>query len=222
MITWGLDTSHWEGTSLPIIDRIIGKTGKVNNQLLTMVSFKLAYQAGARFVLIKATDGIDTVDPAWEDSYVKAIAANLFSFPYHFYEQQDPYQQADWFSSNIFGRFNGVATVDYEVTPKDKTKVLHDLVQIGVDLKADFHETPLLYTSPYYLSLLAPLDLTPLLVYNLWLAWWNPGFITSCYPWAGYLARQWTDRGKLPGVQSSVDLDYMLDTPQEIVNYSKT
>jgi lysozyme len=221
MITWGLDTSHWEGTNLPLLSQIIGKTGKVNNQYLTAVHFDQARRAGARFALIKATDGVDVVDSAWTDSSARALASNLVVFPYHFYENMDPYYQCEWFISQITGKFSGVPVVDYEVTPTNPQNTLLGLVEIGQGLISNYHLTPLLYTSPYYLSLFGSLDLSSLLIYNLFLAWWSNGFITSCYPWAGYLARQWTDRGKLPGVKSSVDLDYMLDDPNQIVKLSQ-
>lgn len=221
MITWGLDTSHWEGTSLPIISRIIGKTGKVNNQLLTGVHFDLAYMSGCRFALIKATDGVDMVDEAWIDSLQKARYSQLVVFPYHFYEEVSYPDQIQWFTQNISGKFDGVPVIDYELTPKNRKGVLDSLVGMGHYLANLYNMAPLLYTSPYYLSLFGSLDLTPLLVYNLWLAWWNTGFIMNCYPWAGYLARQWTEKGKLPGVHSSVDLDYMLDDPHKIVELSQ-
>ncbi len=222
MITWALDTSHWEGTKLPIINKIIAKTGKVNNQLLGLVDYQKAYAAGCRSALIKATDGVDNVDPVYQDSYQDCDKANLVTFPFHFYEEQDWNQQVTWFIFVISGHFSGVPVIDYEIKPKNPAYVLSSLVSIGNSLQAAFSLKPLIYTSPYYLSLFGSLDLSPLLVYNLWLAWWNPGFITGCYPWAGYLARQWTSKGKLPGVSSSVDLDYLLDTPQNIVSYSKT
>lgn len=216
MISWGLDTSHWEGTGIKIIDRIIGKTGKVNVQYLNTFNLQQSYMTGAKFILVKATEGVDIVDPVWEDTANDAKSAKLVNFPYHFFRELDPAEQANWFISNLAGRFDGVPVIDYEIIPKNPTAVLASLVGIGRTLISAYHLVPLIYTSPYYLSFLSGLDLTPLLIYNLWLAWWNPGFITNCYPWAGYLARQWTDRGKLPGIPSSVDLDYMLDSPSTI------
>jgi lysozyme len=221
MITWGLDTSHWEGTQIPIINKIIAKTGKVNHQHETAIDFHQVARAGAKFVLIKATEGIDNVDDVWEDSANDAHAEDMVVFPFHFYREVDATDQLHWFTDNIAGRFDGVPMVDFEITPKNRSAVLFSLVAIGQGLRAMYHTIPLLYTSPNYLAMFGSLDITPLLTYNLALATWNNGFTANCYPWAGYLVRQYTAKGKIPGIKASVDLDYMLDDPKTIVRLSE-
>ncbi|KAL9124289.1 MAG: hypothetical protein Q9217_006368 [Psora testacea] len=58
----GFDISHYQGT----------------------VNFKGAYDSGARFVIIKATEGTTYIDPGFSDHYVGATNAGLIRGGYHF------------------------------------------------------------------------------------------------------------------------------------------
>ncbi|ORY07023.1 putative N,O-diacetyl muramidase [Clohesyomyces aquaticus] len=58
----GFDISHYQGT----------------------VNFAAAYSSGARFVIIKATEGSTYTDPKFSDNYVGATNAGLIRGGYHF------------------------------------------------------------------------------------------------------------------------------------------
>jgi lysozyme len=66
------------------------------------ITWKTLAGEGVRFVFIKATDGLDWVDPAFADSFAAADDAGLLRGAYHFYETNDPGEaQADWFLSHV-------------------------------------------------------------------------------------------------------------------------
>jgi len=58
----GFDVSHWQGT----------------------VNFAGAYSSGARFVVIKATEGSTYKDPNFSANYIGATNAGLIRGGYHF------------------------------------------------------------------------------------------------------------------------------------------
>ncbi|KAI1332264.1 glycoside hydrolase family 25 protein [Xylariaceae sp. FL0255] len=48
------------------------------------VDFKSAYSSGARFVIIKATEGTDYIDPSFSSHYTSATSAGFIRGGYHF------------------------------------------------------------------------------------------------------------------------------------------
>lgn len=74
----GLDISRWQGT----------------------MNFQTAYNRGARFVFIKATEGVSWIDPRYFENAAGAAANNILDGPYHFYlSDEDPIQQKNHFLS---------------------------------------------------------------------------------------------------------------------------
>jgi GH25 family lysozyme M1 (1,4-beta-N-acetylmuramidase) len=73
----GFDISHWQPT----------------------VDFAAAYASGARFVIIKATEGTTYIDPSFSSHYSGATAAGLVRGGYHFAHPgvTDPADEADFF-----------------------------------------------------------------------------------------------------------------------------
>lgn len=63
-IVAGIDVSHWNG----------------------IVPFRLVRAVGARFVILKVTQGTDIVDPAHRRHLEQARGADLIVGPYHFYD----------------------------------------------------------------------------------------------------------------------------------------
>jgi len=77
----GLDVSRWQGN----------------------IDFSIAYNRGARFVYVKATEGVSWVDPKYHENVINAKANNVFPGPYHFYRSSlGPIDQKNHFL-NIAG-----------------------------------------------------------------------------------------------------------------------
>ncbi|KAI9753911.1 MAG: hypothetical protein M4579_004932 [Chaenotheca gracillima] len=88
----GFDISHYQGT----------------------VDFKAAYSAGARFVIIKATESTNYVDAGFSDHYDGATAAGLIRGGYHF---AHPNAGTGTAQANYFLAHGGGWTADGKTLP---------------------------------------------------------------------------------------------------------
>ena len=68
----------------PLEKRISGVPGFDISNYQPSVNFKGAYSSGARFVIIKATESTDYIDPTFSSHYEGATAAGLIRGGYHF------------------------------------------------------------------------------------------------------------------------------------------
>ncbi|MCJ1441248.1 MAG: hypothetical protein MMC23_001734 [Stictis urceolatum] len=71
-------------SAAPLEKRIAGVPGFDISHYQGTVDFESAYSSGARFVIIKATEGTDYTDPGFSDHYDGATAAGLIRGGYHF------------------------------------------------------------------------------------------------------------------------------------------
>lgn len=101
----GFDISHYQGT----------------------VNFAGAYNSGARFVIIKATEGTSYTDPGFSDHYNGATNAGLIRGGYHFAhpDESSGASQANFFLANGGGWSNDGITLpgmlDIEYAPSGNT-----------------------------------------------------------------------------------------------------
>ena len=53
--------------------------------------------------------------------------------------------------------------------------------------------------------------------YSLWTAQFTSLWPTAMYPWAGWDFWQYTDKGKIPGIQTTVDMNWFNGSEQDLV-----
>ena len=181
----GIDVSHFQGT----------------------VDWPAVAKGGVRFAFIKATDGIDGVDPRFAENWGGAKDAGIVRGAYHFFRPALNAQQ----QAEHFGRV--VPIDDLALPPALDIEVTDGLapsaLQVGIrtwlaTVQAAFGCTPILYTDPTFWRENVAADFSS---YPLWLACYaeKPEVPST---WPALTFWQHTDRGDVSGISGHVDLNY--------------
>jgi lysozyme len=183
--TVGIDVSHYQGE----------------------VNWPAVAEAGVRFAFIKATDGIQDIDPRFAQNWAGAKAAGIVRGAYHFFRPAlDAQRQAAHFSSVV--TMDDLAlppALDVEVTDGLDRGALQDGIRTWLEaVRAAFGCQPIVYTDPTFWKNSVAADFSD---YPLWLA---------CYAdapeipatWQAWTFWQHTDAGEVNGISGQVDLDY--------------
>lgn len=181
-----------------------------------------SYQSGlnagaidADFVIVKATQGLNYINPVGDQHYQQAKAAGKALGVYHFMDATDPRAQAEFFVNNISGYVGeAVLILDFELDglllgsngAKTFLDRVHELTGVA----------PLIYMSKAVIHQMDWSAVAP--QYGLWAAQY------ANYTPTGYLSDPWTDNsgwgawgepaiyqyssaGRLAGYNGDLDLD---------------
>lgn len=192
----GVDVSRWQGA----------------------IDFAALRNAGKRFVIAKATEGIGLVDPTYQANKFGASAAGLAVTAYHFARPDlnpaNPQGEADWFV-DVMGLIPGMLApaLDLEVAGTLGAIGLQAWVNAWLDrVYARTGVRPMIYASPtFWKKYLADTTAFADQGYSiLWVAhWFVPGPTVSANNWSnkGWTFWQYTNCGAVPGINGCVDLD---------------
>jgi GH25 family lysozyme M1 (1,4-beta-N-acetylmuramidase) len=192
----GIDISRWQGS----------------------VDFGMVRDAGIRFIIAKATEGIGYGDPNYTTNRLGATAAGLPVTAYHYARPDlnptNPQGEADWFVDNLaLAPGMLLPALDLEVAGKNSVAALQAWVGTWLDrVYARTGARPMIYTSPaFWAKYMGDTTLFADQGYSvLWLAHW---FVTSptvpANNWSnhGWTFWQYNDCGTVPGISGCVDLD---------------
>jgi lysozyme len=183
----GCDVSHWQGD----------------------VDWCEVKQAGIVFVYIKATEGTSFIDPMFQTNVRGAREAGLTVGAYHFARftsKQDAVQEARHFFSTVKPHSLDLPYVlDLEIDHGlDAEQLSLNAFLFLETLQTLTHFKPMLYTSTQFAKdHLA----TSLKDYPLWIAHFDREVPGENGIWDKWTVFQFTNRGVLPGIKGSVDLD---------------
>lgn len=187
----GIDTSRWQGS----------------------VDWATARANGVNFAFLKATEGGDIVDPAFDENWNGAARAGVPRGAYHFwYHCRPAAEQARWFISNVPRAPGALPPVlDMEWTPFSPTctirpapQVIRAEAKIFLDmLEAHYGQRPILYSAPDFFeqNQMWRLERT-----EFWLR------SVAAHPQDVYAGRHWTfwqytGTGLVPGVRGQADIN---------------
>lgn len=179
----GIDVSSWQHPAQAPID------------------WEAVAEAGITFAIIKATQGVDYVNPWFEKDYSDAFAAGLLVGAYHLYVAgADPAEQARLFVTTLMGkRLDVHAWLDFEVAPTSNWTAA-GWVNAFFDATRDARPGMGLYVDRSWWTELQAANVEPP---ALWLA--APD-ATEAPPGATI----WQSRpGEVAGVPGEVDIDYL-------------
>lgn len=189
---------------------------------------------GQRFVVAKATEGISYKDPTFDDNWFGAKSAGLLRGAYHFFRcNVDAKKQADYF-------------IDYVKTVKDNGELppvldleTHDgmtkekivpAVKIWLDrVESAFGKKPIIYSGQYFLQdyLVVAGGGPPAWAkdYPLWLAQYPNQYVEGMKPalprgWFNWTIWQYSDKGKVNGINASVDMNIFNGTLEELYKFA--
>lgn len=159
-----------------------------------------------RFVMIKATEGSNCVDPMFDYNFTKAHEYGFTRGAYHFFSTlSTAKEQAAYFISKVNLQTGDLPPVlDVEVKPNSQSKESfgRSVLEWLRIVEQHYGVKPILYTSFRYR--LDYLNDSVFNQYPYWIAHYNVDSVTYEGPWTFW---QHTDRGRLPGIKGDVDFD---------------
>lgn len=168
------------------------------------INWETVRKAGYTFVIVKATQGADWVNPWLERDLDDAFAEGFLTGAYHYFTSGvDPIAQATWFKDHIKGlHFDLHAWLDFEVAPVAQWTMAG---WVNGFLEACKPERPGvgLYCSASMWTELKAANVAPP---ALWVASWD-----APEPPEGATLWQ-TGQAEVPGVPASCDVDRLLST----------
>ena len=182
----GIDVSQWQGD----------------------IIFTAVYDAGIELVYIKASQGTRFVDPFFYRNYANAKNAGLAVGFYHYLTArsvEEARAEAYHFVSVIEGLTGEARPVmDIEIAGGLDRETINQIAAAFLEGVEDYSNLePAIYAD---LSIVEALD-ESLTAYPLWIALYEveePGDIRPWESWAGW---QYTDLGRVAGIQGNVDRD---------------
>jgi lysozyme len=202
MALTGIDVSFYQGT--------IDWTTVANNNI--------------SFAILKATEGLDIVDPNFATNWAASRAVGMTRSAYHFFRAaRDAKAQAEFFLKTVgkLEDFDLPLVLDLERVDGIDRNVALDKAQIWLDIveKATGRK-PIVYTYPvFWEEQLA--DTNRFVNYPLWIAHyqtlqpWVPG------KWKNWTFHQYSETGQVKGIAGAVDLNQFagtLDDLQKLLN----
>lgn len=181
------------------------------------INWKDIRELGVAFVYIKATEGIDYLDPAFVKNWQGAREAGILAGAYHMFRPEDLAGQQ---VLNFISALEQVGFSDKDLPPvldiesvhtlKDlPLKTLHDRAVNFLKLvQESTGRRPIIYTNPRfwedYLS-----DTHEMVTFPLWVAEYNLGAArpSSTAAWKEYLFWQFSQYGVVEGIEKKVDLN---------------
>lgn len=170
-----------------------------------VVDLSKASADGIRGLIHKASEGTSYADPDMKERFRMAKDAGLLWGLYHFLRPGNMDDQVEHLVKTSVGAWDGntVVACDYE----DPMIPLSDVEYFMAKCATEFHVDPVLY-SGHVLKEKLTVSNHPLTKYRLWLA----HYTTKAAPilpkgWTKYWLWQYTDKGKVAGINGNVDLN---------------
>lgn len=189
----GIDVSMWQGT----------------------IDWKKVKESGIEFAFIRATKGNDLVDPNFVENRKGAREAGLKTGYYHYYRPDHPLEdQIKAFVSTV-GRVEDDAlrvVIDTEnvkhwepFSHEQRLKMIDDWCN-GVKKELGIKPEIMIYGSPNFFdeSLKNSEQLSK---HDLWIANYRVAEPRVPKPWSNWTYWQYSETGRVPGIQGNVDLD---------------
>jgi lysozyme len=193
----GIDVSHYQGK----VDW--AELAKAQND----------EQFPLRFVFMKASEGGDLADDAFQANFDSAKAHGFVRGAYHFYNPKtDPVRQADFFIRSVQLRRGDLPPVlDIEQRGSSKSQLQRDLKIWLQRVEAHYGVKPILYASYKFKT-----DYLTDSVFNTYPYWIAHYYVDSVAYEGDWKFWQHTDVGTLPGIKGHVDLNVLHGTMEDL------
>jgi lysozyme len=197
MALTGIDVSFYQGT--------IDWTTVANNNI--------------SFAILKATEGLDIVDPNFANNWAASRAVGMTRSAYHFFRAaRDAKAQAEFFLKTVgkLEDFDLPLVLDLERVDGIDPKVALDKAQIWLDIveKATGRK-PIVYTYPvFWEEQLA--DTNRFVNYPLWIAHYQTFKPLVPGKWKNWTFHQYSETGQVKGIAGAVDLNQFAGTLDDL------
>ncbi|HEY9778389.1 MAG TPA: glycoside hydrolase family 25 protein [Planktothrix sp.] len=169
----------------------------------------------AEFVIIRATDGAHFVDKYFATNWQAARDNNIPRGAYHFFRPtQDIDEQVQNFVSAVGALKSDDLGVVLDLEAPENWATIEESKRVGLavqwldGVEQALGVTPMIYLSPNFVAGTLGAAAAPVLAkYPLWIANYNVSQPTIPSPWSTYVFWQYSDTGRLSGINGDVDLD---------------
>lgn len=173
------------------------------------VDWAAVVEAGHHYTYLKATEGVDLKDTAFDDHWQRAKDAGLVRGAYHFYvTEDDPEEQAQFFIENVeLEAGDLVPAVDVEILGHNTEPGLPNRLRRFLEIIEDHYGVkPLIYTSPNFWDRHMADDFGD---YPLWVAEYGVDQPRLPKGWDDWHLWQWEDDPQVPGVEKDADRSHL-------------
>jgi lysozyme len=187
----GIDISHYQGN----------------------IDWNMLKEENIQFVYIKATEGSDFIDDKFTENWINALKNNYIVGAYHFYVAcSSGLEQADNFIKNVPKDSNSLPPViDLEFknvcnTNKTKSQIISEIGDYIKTISIHYGQEPIIYTTYEFYKEYFGGNLKS---DRIWIR------DIFCYPKLAeehWVIWQYSNRGRLKGINSYVDLNVMKNT----------
>ncbi len=185
----GIDISHYQGD--------------IDWELLRNAMIE---KCPIRFILIKATEGTNSIDSKFEENFFQAREHGYIRGAYHFWSNKSSARDQAYFFLDHVKLLPGdlPPVLDVEYRPKDVSieDFQRDILTWLHIVEDKYHVKPILYT--YHKFKMAYLSTDVFEDYPYWIAHYYVDKIEYTGEWRFW---QHTDAGRLPGIDGYVDFD---------------
>jgi len=190
----GIDVSKWQGS----------------------IDWKAVKESGVEFAIIKATEGITYIDPAFIANWDEAKTAGLLVSAYHMlWPQLSAAKQAEHLLNTMGEReadFPLVLDVELKGTGDNIGAVVEEVL---LALEAKDGRKPIIYTAQSFWG--ANVGWAPgWHKYPLWVADYDVAVPAMPLGWEVYDFWQYSNRGSVPGISGNVDLNVFAGELQDL------
>lgn len=157
------------------------------------------------FIVLKATEGVDYLDPTFVEHWSAAKEHGFIRGAYHFFvAHDDPDAEADWYIKNVtLMKGDLLPIVDVERATKKETRGLKErLYHFLEKIEAHYGERPLIYTGKKFWDTHVGRVLPN---HGLWIAQYGVDKPTLPSGWDEWAFWQFTQQAMIPGVEKPVD-----------------
>jgi lysozyme len=173
------------------------------------VDWPTVEQAGHTFAFIKATEGVDLKDGAFDQHWQAMKDTGMVRGAYHFYvSEDDPEEQARFFTANVVLEPGDLAPmVDVELLGHGTAPGLAERLKTFLGIVQEHYGVrPIIYTSPNFWNEHLTDEFGD---YPLWIAEYGVEAPRLPSGWQAWHIWQWQENAAIPGVEKGADLSHL-------------
>ena len=200
----GIDVSHWQSE----------------------IDWAKVKAAGVKFAFLKASEFPDKrtsmyTDDKFDFNRKGAEANGIYWGAYHFFRTHiDPIIQAEAFCKLVGKPTSLPMVLDLEVAGCKGSKLVRKVKSFVETVTSLSGRKPIIYTSGGfwrpYMTYEKLTDVDWASEYPLWMARYTSQWPGTIYPWGGWDFWQYSDKGRIPGIKTYVDLNWFVGSLKDL------
>jgi lysozyme len=213
------------GATAPAIDCDTGPTtpGIDVSYHQERIDWSAVRRAGVRFAFVRVSDGATFPDPRFVENFRGAAAVGVLRGAYQFFRpEESAVAQADLMIAAL-RRDRGELPPVIDVEDAGGRTPAQVARAVGVwiaRVRARVGVEPIVYTGPDFWRTRVGRG-ADVAAQPLWIAHYTAGCPTVPAPWRAWTFWQFTDAGRVPGIDGLVDLDVFAGTVEELEAFAR-